>query len=187
MPPDDPRKAPVRPKARPAATRPGASPGRGGPGPAPRPGARPARRPGAPGAAGSRDPGRNALVTGAIFAVLGAIVLMVVRTLAVQHDKPAAEAAAPANHSPEIQTLELVLSRSNVVARAQGHDIDGHRFRYQYRWTVGGQLQRARGASLSRNLVSPGQTVEVEATPVDRLGASGRPMRSSLTLDFAKP
>jgi len=140
-----------------------------------------------PSPAGARDRTQDRLITGAIFAALGAIALVIVRLLAVQQDKPVAQAAAPANNPPEVHTLELVLSPSKVVARPQGRDIDGDRFRYRYRWTVAGQLQRAHGALLSRNLVSQGQTVEVEATPVDSHGASGRPMRSSLTLDSAKP
>jgi len=126
-------------------------------------------------------------VTGAIVLVLGAIALAIVRLLAVQRDAPVAQAATAVNNPPEIQTLELVLSPSKVVARPQGRDIDGDRFRYRYRWTVAGRLQRAHGALLSRNLVSQGQTVEVEATPVDSHGVLGRPMRSSLTLDSAKP
>lgn len=125
-------------------------------------------------------------MTGAIFAVLGAIALVIVKLLAVQHDKPVAQAAAPVNNPPEVQTLEIVLSPSKVIARPQGRDIDGDPLRYRYRWTVAGQPQRTHGALLSRNLVSPGQTVEVEATPVDSHGASGRPMRSSLAVESAK-
>jgi len=95
----------------------------------------------------------------------------------------APDAAVAANTPPEIQSLELVVAPADIVARPTGRDADGDRFHFRYRWSVAGRPQPTRGALLKRNRVRPGETVEVEATPVDRRGAVGRPMRSSLSME----
>jgi hypothetical protein len=126
------------------------------------------------------------LIAGAVGCVLVCAVLLV-RDLGRKQSAGSGAVAVAENHPPEIQSLELVPLRADLVARPLGRDVDGDPFRFQYKWTVAGRPQRTRSALLPKGYAKAGETVEVEATPVDSHGARGRPMRSSLTLEGGTP
>lgn len=123
----------------------------------------------------------------ATFVALAVLSVLLVRRLMRPDEEKATVAPVAENHPPEIQSLELSLSDTDVMARAIGRDADGDRFRFHYRWTVAGKPQPGRRAMISRSMVPAGAIVEVEATPVDGRGARGRPMRSTLTMESTAP
>lgn len=115
------------------------------------------------------------------------LVVLFLRSLGGSQAEDVEPTATVANNPPEIQSLELVLTRGNVVARPIGRDPDGDRFHFRYRWSVSGKPLDIRRPLLPKNRIQTGDTVEVEATPVDRHGAEGRPMRSSLSVEGERP